>query len=201
MFSEIFAWLMRRLGPRTAPSSPATDEATPAAAPAKPAGGSVAASAPPVSGTPAAFIAAIGPAAQTCMKRTGVPASVTVAQAALESSWGRRAPGFNLFGIKADPSWHGPAVLEVTHEVVHGQPITITAAFRAYDDWQGSIDDHAAFLSGNPRYHAAFACASGIEFAHAIAHAGYATDPQYADKLIEIIHAHDLMALDAETAS
>lgn len=146
--------------------------------------------------TPAGFIAAIAPAAQACAKRTGVPASVTVAQAALESSWGRRAPGMNLFGIKADASWRGPVTSQVTHEVVDGETITITARFRAYSDWQGSINDHAAFLTGNPRYRPAFAFKDGPSFARAIAKAGYATDPLYADKLIAIMSTRGLGALD-----
>ncbi|MDN7893246.1 glucosaminidase domain-containing protein [Burkholderia cepacia] len=146
--------------------------------------------------TPAGFIAAIAPAAQACAKRTGVPASVTVAQAALESSWGRRAPGMNLFGIKADASWRGQVTSQVTREVVNGETITITARFRAYTDWQGSIDDHAAFLTGNPRYRPAFAFKDGPNFARAIAKAGYATDPLYADKLIAIMSTRGLGALD-----
>ncbi|MCA8075392.1 glycoside hydrolase family 73 protein [Burkholderia cepacia] len=154
-----------------------------------------AASAPDIS-TPARFVAAIGPAAQACAKRTGVPASVTVAQAALESSWGKRAPGMNLFGIKADASWHGPVTSQVTHEVVDGKSIQIVARFRAYSDWQGSIDDHAAFLTGNPRYRPAFAFNDGPSFARAIAVAGYATDPLYADKLIAIMSTRGLGALD-----
>ncbi|MDN7558235.1 glycoside hydrolase family 73 protein [Burkholderia orbicola] len=146
--------------------------------------------------TPAGFIAAIAPAAQACAKRTGVPASVTVAQAALESSWGKRAPGMNLFGIKADASWRGPVTTQSTHEVVNGETITITARFRAYSDWQGSIDDHAAFLTGNPRYRPAFAFKDGPSFARAIARAGYATDPLYADKLIAIMSTRGVGALD-----
>lgn len=146
--------------------------------------------------TPAGFVTAIAPAAQACSKRTGVPASVTVAQAALESSWGKRAPGMNLFGIKADPAWRGPVTLQVTHEVVNGETITITARFRAYSDWEGSIDDHAAFLTGNPRYRPAFAFKDGPNFARAIAKAGYATDPLYADKLIAIMSTRGLGALD-----
>lgn len=150
--------------------------------------------------TPAGFIAAIAPAAQACAKRTGVPASVTVAQAALESSWGRRAPGMNLFGIKADALWHGPITSQVTHEVVNGETVTITARFRAYDTWQGSIDDHAAFLTGNPRYRPAFEFKDGPNFARAIAKAGYATDPLYADKLIAIMSTRGLGALDQSEA-
>lgn len=170
--------------PAVAPVVPVPVAPPPAAAPT-----------PDIS-TPAGFIAAIAPAAQACAKRTGVPASVTVAQAALESSWGRRAPGMNLFGIKADASWRGPMTSQVTHEVVGGQSVQITARFRAYDTWQGSIDDHAAFLTGNPRYRPAFEFKDGPSFARAIAKAGYATDPLYADKLIAIMSTRGLGALD-----
>lgn len=146
--------------------------------------------------TPADFIAAISPAAKTSAKTTRIPASFTVAQGALESAWGAHAPGMNLFGIKADSSWKGPVTTQITHEVVNGQTITITAKFRAYDDWLGSITDHAQFLLTNPRYQPAFAYTTGALFAQAVAAAGYATDPQYAAKIISIIRAHGLASLD-----
>lgn len=145
---------------------------------------------------PSDFISAITPAALECAARYKVPASVTIAQAALESGWGANAPGFNLFGIKADASWTGPVTSFLTHEVVNGQRIEITAAFRAYPDWLGSIDDHAAFLVANPRYKPAFEYSDGPSFASAIAAAGYATDPDYAQKLREIMQEHGLCELD-----
>lgn len=181
----------------TAAPQPATAAPAPVVAPVVPVPVAPARPGAPADlSTPAGFIATIAPAAQACAKRSGVPASVTVAQAALESSWGKRAPGMNLFGIKADASWRGPVTSQVTHEVVNGETITITARFRAYTDWQGSIDDHAAFLTGNPRYRAAFAFKDGPNFARAIAKAGYATDPLYADKLIAIMSTRGLGALD-----
>jgi len=146
--------------------------------------------------TPQDFIAAISPAAKTSALTTKIPASFTIAQAALESAWGAHCPGFNLFGIKADPSWHGPVTSQVTHEVVNGQTIEITAKFRAYPNWLASLEDHAQFLLTNPRYQPAFAYTTGALFAHAIQAAGYATDPQYATKIIEIITAHNLGMLD-----
>jgi flagellar protein FlgJ len=146
--------------------------------------------------TPADFIAAIGPAAKASALTTKIPASFTVAQAALESAWGAHCPGFNLFGIKADPSWKGPVTSQVTHEVVNGKTIEITANFRAYPDWLGSINDHAQFLLTNPRYKPAFAYTTGALFAQAVAAAGYATDPQYAAKITSIIRAHGLASLD-----
>lgn len=130
------------------------------------------------------------------MALTNIPASFTVAEAALESGWGSASPGNNLFGIKADPSWTGPTVSVPTHEFVNGQMVTITAVFRAYPDWLASIEDHATFLTANPRYAPAFAYTCGINFAQAVAAAGYATDPNYAAKIIAIIKAHNLSALD-----
>lgn len=146
--------------------------------------------------TPQDFIAAISPAAKTSAKTTKIPASFTVAQAALESAWGAHCPGYNLFGIKADPSWKGPVTTQITHEVVKGQTITITAKFRAYDDWLGSITDHAQFLLTNKRYQPAFAYTTGALFAQAVAAAGYATDPLYAQKIVSIIKKYGLSALD-----
>jgi flagellum-specific peptidoglycan hydrolase FlgJ len=146
--------------------------------------------------TPSDFIAAIGPAAKASALTTKIPASFTVAQAALESAWGAHCPGFNLFGIKADPSWKGPVTSQVTHEVVNDKTIEITANFRAYPDWLGSINDHAQFLLTNPRYKPAFAYTTGALFAQAVAAAGYATDPQYAAKITSIIRAHGLASLD-----
>jgi flagellar protein FlgJ len=146
--------------------------------------------------TPDDFTKAVSPAAKASAQTTKIPASFTVAQAALESAWGAHCPGFNLFGIKADASWKGPVTSQITHEVVNGQAITITAKFRAYSDWLGSINDHAHFLLTNPRYEPAFAYTTGALFAQAIGAAGYATDPLYAQKIVSIIKAHGLSSLD-----
>ncbi|QCP50141.1 mannosyl-glycoprotein endo-beta-N-acetylglucosamidase [Trinickia violacea] len=146
--------------------------------------------------TPQQFIAAIAPAARACARTARVPASVTVAQAALESGWGLHAPGLNLFGIKADRFWHGPFTTQLTHEVTDGRVVQVTARFRAYENWLGSIDDHAAFLIRNPRYKPAFACTNGPAFATAIARCGYSTAPTYAAMVIAIIRAHHLTLLD-----
>lgn len=146
--------------------------------------------------TPATFIATITPAAKTCCSQTSIPASFTIAQAALESAWGEHCPGNNLFGIKSTPDWSGSVTKQFTHEVVSGKTITTTATFRAYPDWLASIEDHARFLTENPRYRPAFAYTCGINFAQAVQAAGYATDPQYASKIISIIKTHGLSSLD-----
>jgi flagellum-specific peptidoglycan hydrolase FlgJ len=145
------------------------------------------------------FITKIVQAAQQTMRDSKVPASVTISQAALESSWGTSGlatNGMNLFGIKADSSWHGPTILMPTAEYVNGQRIMVNAPFRKYADWLGSIRDHAAFLVNNKRYAPAFKASTGEQFAQAIAAAGYATDPKYADLLISIMRQHGLAQYD-----
>lgn len=145
--------------------------------------------------TPQDFIAAIAPAAKVSALKTKVPASFTTAEAALESGWGAHCPGFNLFGVKAS-GWTGPVTIQRTREYLNGAWTFVDARFRAYTDWLGSIEDHAQFLLTNPRYKPAFAYTTGALFAKAVAAAGYATDPQYATKIIQIITAHNLGMLD-----
>ena len=148
--------------------------------------------------TPEQFIAILAPAAQACMQITRIPASIIIAQAALESAWGESrltVAANNLFGIKADSAWHGSSYRIQTKEYVDGHPVLIEALFRSYPDWASSIADHATFLLG-PRYAEAFNTRNGIDFGYAIAAAGYATDPQYGQKLAEIIETHHLLAYD-----
>lgn len=153
--------------------------------------------------TPREFIDAIKPAALACQAASGIPASFTIAQAALESAWGKSQlarEGFNLFGIKADAGWGGDVLELPTKEFEGGQWITVNARWRRYADWQGSIDDHAEFFRRNRRYAACFRETTGDGWARAVAAAGYATDPNYAGKLIATMNAHHLQALDlAET--
>jgi flagellar protein FlgJ len=125
--------------------------------------------------------------AQACQRATGIPASFILAQAALESAWGSRCPGNNLFGVKADKAWKGPTVDVPTHEVIKGQRIAITGKFRAYASWAECIADHATFFEANPRYSACFRESTGEGWARAVAAAGYATDPAYAKLLIDVM--------------
>lgn len=145
---------------------------------------------------PDEFIAAIAPSAQSAAKETGVLASVSIAQAALESGWGVHAPAFNLFGIKADKSWPGPVSYQVTTEVVRGHRQTITAAFRSYPNWSASIADHAKFLKENPRYMPCFSCTTAEGFATMLQRCGYSTDPNYAASLSALIRQHKLTQFD-----
>ncbi|WP_069267435.1 glycoside hydrolase family 73 protein [Paraburkholderia nodosa] len=149
--------------------------------------------------TPDDFIAAIAPPAQQLAASSNIPASFTVAQAALESGWATSQLAtkyFNLFGVKADPSWTGQIVTLPTTEYVDDKPVTVQAKWRVYDSWLASLQDRAQFLIDNPRYAPAFAYSTGALFARAVAAAGYATDPHYAAKIISIINAHGLTQLD-----
>lgn len=149
---------------------------------------------------PQDFINAISPAARQSMVVTKIPASFVVAEGALESGWGASQlckQAFNLFGVKAIGGWTGPTIDFPTTEYIRGKRVTVNAAWRKYSSWLDAIQDHASFLLDNPRYKPAFAYTSGSTFALAIAAAGYATDPQYGPKLVSIIKAHNLSALDA----
>ncbi|WP_259658938.1 glycoside hydrolase family 73 protein [Burkholderia pseudomallei] len=153
---------------------------------------------PNASAVPDDFISEIGPPAQESAKGTAIPASFTVADAALESGWGTSQlaqQARNLFGIKAN-DWNGPTVSMPTREYINNQWVTEIAQWRSYPDWLSSIQDHAVFLQSEPRYASAFQYADGPEFAAAIAACGYATDPNYANEVISIIATHDLTRLD-----
>ncbi|PUE33222.1 glycoside hydrolase family 73 protein [Limnohabitans sp. Hippo4] len=149
--------------------------------------------------SPTEFIMRLSTAAITSAKTSGVPASITIAQAALESAWGESVlarNGNNLFGIKADSMWRGHTLTLNTKEFIKGQWVVVPALWRKYPSWQASIDDHAAFLKRNPRYKACFACTTAQAFATALSQAGYATDPAYADKVVGLIKQHNLLAFD-----
>ena len=150
--------------------------------------------------TPQEFISSVGKAARESMATTHIPASFVVADAALESGWGRSMltdQAFNLFGVKADPSWHGATWTMQTREYLNGQWVVVPAVWRKYTNWLGSISDHAQFLLANPRYKNCFDHKDGVGFAQAVQAAGYATDPLYSQKLASIIKQYNLSTLDS----
>lgn len=121
----------------------------------------------------------------------GVSPEMIVGQSALESGWGRSAVGqFNVFGIKDQPNdeWHGKRVSVYTREVINGQEVMMYDWFRDYGSYQESIDDHFSFLQKNLRYAAAgvFEKKGDEHFAAALKKAGYATDPNYVQALIDM---------------
>ena len=140
------------------------------------------------------FVSRMLPAAQRASDATGVPAQLILAQAALESGWGRREirtedgqTSHNVFGIKADRSWKGPVVEAVTTEYVNGVAQKGRASFRAYGSYDEAFSDYARFLATNPRYANVLSTQDPAEAAHGLQRAGYATDPQYGGKLVRIM--------------
>ncbi|MGG4553752.1 glycoside hydrolase family 73 protein [Paenibacillus humicus] len=146
---------------------------------------------------PEEFIATIAPVALRDWRGSGVSAALTIAQAILESNWGTSALAVqanNLFGMKGTGS-AGSITLPTT-EYRAGVPYTIQAAFRKYKSWEESVADHTRLLL-NQRYQQILR-RPGKEAARYVAAAGYATDPNYAKKLIALMDKYDLYHYDAE---
>jgi hypothetical protein len=142
-----------------------------------------------------AFISKVGSGAQAAQKTYGILASLSIAQAILESGWGLHAPGNMLFGIKAN-GWTGKTQVLTTKEYVNGKAITIKDTFRAYTSWTDSIIDHAAFLVANRRYANLVNCTNYKTACVLIQADGYATDPTYSKQLISLIEQYGLHSYD-----
>ncbi|MCG3726815.1 flagellar assembly peptidoglycan hydrolase FlgJ [Vibrio cincinnatiensis] len=143
--------------------------------------------------SPQSFVSSLKPYADKVAKTLGIDASLLLAQAALETGWGKkmvanaRGSSNNLFNIKADRSWQGERVTTQTLEYHDQTPVMENAAFRSYATFQESFADYARFLARNPRYQTALQHGGDNEaFIRGIHQAGYATDPQYADKVLRV---------------
>ncbi|MDP2822954.1 MAG: flagellar assembly peptidoglycan hydrolase FlgJ [Sulfuritalea sp.] len=141
-----------------------------------------------------AFVDRLMPAALNAERSTGIPAHFMVAQAALETGWGRSEPGradggssFNVFGIKAGVGWKGATAEAATTEVIAGLAQTRVERFRAYGSYEEAFRDYANLLAGSPRYLSVLGAREPQHFARGLQAAGYATDPEYASKLERII--------------
>lgn len=153
--------------------------------------------------SPEHFVRELLPVAQRISRDSGIDPKLMVAQAALETGWGRHMirgeqgePSFNLFGIKADHRWQGDAVSITTTEYREGLPMKEQASFRAYPDYEASFRDYVSFLESNPRYREVLAVADQPEvFAERLQQAGYATDPEYGSKIRQIMGRDSLMTL------
>jgi len=146
------------------------------------------------------FIEQVMPHAQHRLGDDAHAARAVIAQAALETGWGASQPGaqnssHNLFGIKAGESWHGASVDSDTTEYVAGHAGTENARFRSYEDIAESVADYVRVLKDNPRYSGALNTGSDVRaFATALQKGGYATDPDYANKLIAVAERLGLAA-------
>lgn len=138
----------------------------------------------------------IGHASQAAQE-TGIPASFMIGHAALESGWGRReirakdgTNTHNLFGIKAGGSWTGKTAEVTTTEYVGGVAHKVKEKFRAYSSYAEAFKDYANLLANNPRYSHVVAAGNGNDaasFAKGLQRAGYATDPNYANKIMAVL--------------
>ncbi|WP_339485878.1 flagellar assembly peptidoglycan hydrolase FlgJ [Pseudomonas sp. EL_65y_Pfl2_R95] len=144
--------------------------------------------------SPADFIATMLPMAEKAAAKIGVEARYLVAQAALETGWGKSiirqqdgSVSHNLFGIKSHNTWGGETAQVMTTEYKGGQAVKEAASFRSYDSFAQSFEDYVSFLQNNGRYDKALGSTQNPEqFVKELQKAGYATDPQYARKISQI---------------
>jgi flagellar protein FlgJ len=146
------------------------------------------------------FVEKLWPWALQAAERIGIQPQALLAQAALESGWGRKmirqpdgTPSHNLFGIKADRRWQGERVNVSTLEYEQGSAVKRRAQFRSYDSFKQSFDDYVDFLQANPRYDRALASTSSSSaYFSELQKAGYATDPRYARKIDSVLRGPEM---------
>lgn len=148
----------------------------------------------PVSSSKDDFLRTMRPHAEKAAREIGVDPDALLAQAALETGWGRSVPcnaqgecSYNLFGIKAGSQWSGSTVNVPTLEFESGIPVRKVERFRAYDSPADSFRDYAALIRDSSRYASARGAGDNVEaFASALQQGGYATDPNYAQKITAV---------------
>lgn len=143
--------------------------------------------------SPELFVTSMKPYAEKAASALGVDSSLLLAQAALETGWGSKmvknslGNSNNLFNIKADRSWKGDKVATQTLEFHGKTAVKESASFRSYSNFEDSFNDYVKFLNENPRYETALQHQGNSEnFIKGIHQAGYATDPNYADKVLRV---------------
>jgi peptidoglycan hydrolase FlgJ len=150
------------------------------------------------------FVNGLLPHAKKAAEVLNVDPRVLIAQAALETGWGKfimhdksGEPGFNLFGIKAGREWGGESIKISTLEVENQQFKKVNASFRKYGGFSESFDDYVSFLKQNPRYKKVIDSAGDANvYVKELQAAGYATDPNYAKKIMRIFKYNDLKNID-----
>ncbi len=148
------------------------------------------------------FVQQVLPTIRQAAAAVGVNPLGMLAQAALETGWGQRMPrtadgtsSLNLFGVKAGSDWSGARAVADTVEISGGVAKQTRTAFRAYGSIEESVGDFARLLTSSPRYREAVAAGGSAEaYVASVAKAGYATDPQYANKLNEVLNSGTLQA-------
>jgi flagellar protein FlgJ len=130
------------------------------------------------------FSQQLAPLLQQAGAQLGVSPRILLAQAAIETGWGRAVVGNNIFGIKAGSSWTGNTVTTGTHEYEDGQYVSINAAFRAYPSLDAAVRDFVAVVSGSQRYRSALNTGEdAVAYGRGLIAGGWATDIDYVHKL------------------
>ena len=147
------------------------------------------------------FAASLAPLLQNAAQSLGVSPNVLLAQAALESGWGRSMPGNNLFGVKAGADWSGGTVHAYTHEMSAAGATGQTTSFRAYPSLAAAVADYVHLIAHNARYKAALGAGNDpLAYGQALVAGGYATDPDYASKLAAVAASPTVTAALATSA-
>lgn len=144
------------------------------------------------------FIHSILEGAKDGYRQYKILPSLTIAQAILESAWGTHHIENNLFGMKATSNWKGKTAVRKTKEYINGEWVTVEAVFRAYDSFNDSVRDHNKLLGELDRYKKVRQAKDYRTACLEVWKAGYATDPNYPYKLIDIIETYNLDSYDRE---
>lgn len=147
-----------------------------------------------IASSPMDFVERVYEHAKVAAEKIGVEAEVLIAQAALETGWGRYVftnkrgeSSFNVFNIKANSTWDGASVAKASLEFMGGNFSRVASTFRAYPSVKESFSDFSDFITGSERYkNAAENISNPLEFIRNIHRAGYATDPEYTDKISSV---------------
>ncbi|MEA5444243.1 flagellar assembly peptidoglycan hydrolase FlgJ [Gammaproteobacteria bacterium AB-CW1] len=158
---------------------------------------------------PRDFLERLMPAARPAARRLGVEPQLVLAQAALETGWGQHMirdgqgrNSFNLFGIKASQDWQGPEVTVPTLEFEAGVPVRRHDQFRAYRSPEESLEDYVRLLEQSPRYRNALDQGDdAAAFGRALQAGGYATDPEYAEKIERVARSRPMQEVLNDAAS
>jgi len=153
------------------------------------------------------FVRKLHPLAEQAARELGVAPKMLLAQAALETNWGRslirhsEGSSFNLFNIKADKAWQGKKTQVSALEFEHGMAKKVTSPFRSYASFEESFQDYVSFIKSNPRYGDALKQAGNPEhYMHKLQQAGYATDPNYAEKVLKIYYSNAMNEFESDLA-
>lgn len=151
---------------------------------------------------PTSFIQSLLPYAKKAAKVLGISPEVMIAQSALETGWGKKIlqkanqeSSFNLFNIKSHKSWQGESVNKSSLEVEEGISVFRNSNFRVYQNLEESFEDYTRFILNNKRYDNALQQGEDAgRYIEELQEAGYATDPQYAEKIKTIMNSKNFQA-------